>query len=152
MSFFFPNIDGCEALLSARQPERKTSSNSKDSTKKLNLVLCWSWSCETMVWWICTRRMNWFCKKILSKWTMQYTNDTFHTHTLVVFCSLNWISSYSWLLTLETLEGFEKPWMTLRDLDMEFPWHKTLREEEASERGPWQRKPWERGSWEREMV
>ena len=40
--------------------------------------------------------------------------------------------------------------MTLRDLDMEFPWHKTLREEEASERGPWQRKPWERGSWERE--
>lgn len=33
---------------------------------------------------------------------------------------------------------------------MEFPWHKTLREEEASERGPWQRKPWERGSWERE--
>jgi len=141
MSFFFPNIDGCEALLSARQPERKTSSNSKDSTNKLNLVLCWSWSCETLVWWICTRRMNWFCKKILSKWTMQYTNDTFHTHTLVVFCSLNWISSYSWLL---------RHWRTLRDLDMEFPWHKTLREEEASERGPWQRKPWERGSWERE--
>ena len=112
MSFFFPNIDGCEALLSARQPERKTSSNSKDSTKKLNLVLCWSWSCETMVW-ICTKRMNWFCKKILSKWTMQYTNETFHTHTHLSFSVLlieflptldSWDIGGLW----ETLNDFER--------------------------------------------
>ena len=49
MSFFFPNIDGCEALLPARQPERKTSSNSKDSTKKLNLVL-WCSVLVLVVW------------------------------------------------------------------------------------------------------
>ena len=113
MSFFFPNIDGCEALLSARQPERKTSSNSKDSTKKLNLVLCRSWSCETMVWWICTKRMNWFCKKILSKWTMQYTNETFHTHTHLSFSVLlieflptldSWDIGGLW----ETLNDFER--------------------------------------------
>ena len=113
MSFFFPNIDGCEALLPARQPERKTSSNSKDSTKKMNLVLCWSWSCETMVWWICTKRMNWFCKKILSKWTMQYTNETFHTHTHLSFSVLlieflptldSWDMGGLW----ETLNDFER--------------------------------------------
>jgi hypothetical protein len=66
------------------------------------LVLCCSLSCETMVWWICMRRMNtWFWEKIVYK---HKQSDILYTQ---LFSELN--SSYPWLL--RHWRDLEKPWV-----------------------------------------